>query len=161
MIGKNITELTETQIYNAILTQDLTQNGVKKIIEALKMKKYITSAILPQTPQSETFGHFLERFWDFDKSPYFFEKRVVGQSVHRRYAEIMRKRARTYYPRRRIPTSLCQALYKHPSYRILPSILSRHHTPFRESTRVPLSKEPGSDNHRNKMSREIGSYDKE
>lgn len=97
MIGKNITELTETQIYNAILTQDLTQNGVKKIIEALKMKKYITSAILPQTPQSETFGHFLERFWDFDKSPYFFEKRVVGQSVHRRYAEIMRKRARTYW----------------------------------------------------------------
>ena len=87
----------EKKISEIILTKNLSQNGIRQIIRALEMKKYIVSAILPSTPQSETFGHFLERFWDFDKSPYFFEKRIAGQSVHKRYAAIMLSRAKNYW----------------------------------------------------------------
>ena len=91
---------TEDEIYEKILTTEISEDGVKKIVRALQMKKYIMSATFADSPQSETFGHFLERFWDFDRSPYFAEKKIVGQSAHRRYADIMLKRARAYW----IPT---------------------------------------------------------
>ncbi|MBO7638609.1 MAG: tyrosine-type recombinase/integrase, partial [Treponema sp.] len=65
--------------------------------KALTFKRYIVSAIMPFSPESESFGHFLERFWNFDTSPYIKEKLAVGQSVHRRYADIMLSRARTYW----------------------------------------------------------------
>ena len=87
----------EEEIYEKILTTEISVDGVKKIVQALQMKKYIVSATFADSPQSETFGHFLERFWDFDRSPYFAEKKIVGQSAHRRYADIMLKRARAYW----------------------------------------------------------------
>ena len=52
----------EEQIINSILTEDISSLGVGKIIEALRMKKYIITAVLPETPESESFAHFLNRF---------------------------------------------------------------------------------------------------
>src|SRR5574344_1086514 len=89
--------LQERQIINSILTEDISSDGIEKIIEALQMKKYIISAVLPQTPESESFSHFLNRFWDYEKSPYVREKLVVGQSIHKRYVDIMKSRANSYW----------------------------------------------------------------
>lgn len=89
--------MQEKQIIDSILTEEITTSGVEKIVEALQLKKYIISAVLPKTPESETFEHFLDRFWDYENSPYVHEKRVVGQSIHQRYVDIMRSRARSYW----------------------------------------------------------------
>jgi integrase len=97
MESNNQSQLQEKQIISSILTEEISKAGVEKIIEALQMKKYIISAVLPQTPESEPFAHFLERFWDYNKSPYVREKLVVGQSIHRRYTDIMKSRALAYW----------------------------------------------------------------
>ena len=89
--------MTQQEIVTNILTQDWTPDGVSLILDALKLKNYIVSAVRTQTNESETLEHFLERFWDYDKSPYVHEKRIVGQSIHRRYTDIMLSRARTYW----------------------------------------------------------------
>lgn len=91
------TNKIEKYIVDSILTTDLSYEGVKKIIEALKIKGNIVSAILPKTPESETFGNYLQRFWDYDKSPYVIEKKAVGQSIHRRYVDTNLKRVKAYW----------------------------------------------------------------
>ncbi len=88
---------TVTKITNSILSSQFNTEEVKNIIEALKFKGYITNAVLPNTAQNESLAHFLERFWDFDKSPYIKEKRIAGQSIHRRYVQIMLSRAKNYW----------------------------------------------------------------
>ena len=87
----------EKQMINAVLSDKLSKEFIQDLVKALTFKRYIVSAIFPSTPESETFGHFLERFWDYDNSPYIKEKQIVGQSVHRRYAEIMLSRAKSYW----------------------------------------------------------------
>lgn len=87
----------EKKIVDSILTEEISKKGVEKIVEALQMKNYIVSAVLPETPESETFAHFLDRFWDYRKSPYVREKLVVGQSIHKRYVKIMHGRALSYW----------------------------------------------------------------
>ena len=87
----------ERKIINGILTQDFTSAGIQQIVVALQMKNYIISAVLPETPESESFAHFLEHFWDYNKSPYVREKLVVGQSIHKRYTDIMKSRALAYW----------------------------------------------------------------
>ncbi len=87
----------EKKIVDSILTEEISKKGVEKIVEALQMKNYIVSAVLPETPESETFAHFLDRFWDYRKSLYVREKLVVGQSIHKRYVKIMHGRALSYW----------------------------------------------------------------
>lgn len=93
---KNMSD-AEKKIVDGILTEELSDAGVKKIIDALQIKKYILSAVIPETPESETFAHFLDRFWNYEKSPYVREKLVVGQSIHKRYISIMHGRAMAYW----------------------------------------------------------------
>lgn len=95
---RNSTQIfPEKMIVDGILTESISKQGIQNIVEALQIKNYIVSAVLPQTPESETFGHFLDRFWNFEKSPYVHEKLVVGQSIHKRYIEIMHSRAMSYW----------------------------------------------------------------
>ncbi|MBO4321284.1 MAG: site-specific integrase [Treponema sp.] len=89
--------IDEQQLVNTVLSVELSDECVRNLVQALTFKRYIVSAIMPLTPESETFAHFLERFWNYDTSPYIREKLIVGQSVHRRYADIMLSRARTYW----------------------------------------------------------------
>ena len=89
--------INEQQLVNTVLSVNLSRECVRNLVQALTFRHYIISAVLPLTPESETFGHFLERFWNYETSPYIQEKRIVGQSVHRRYADIMLSRARNYW----------------------------------------------------------------
>lgn len=85
------------KICDLILSNNLNSSGINRIIDALKFKKYIVSATVPESIENETFEHFLERFWNYEKSPYVAEKRVAGQSIHHRYVDIMLKRCRHYW----------------------------------------------------------------
>lgn len=87
----------EKKIVDLLLTEELSEFAITKIVEALEMKKYLVTAVLPKTPQSESFGEFLVRFWDFEKSPYVKEKQIVGQSIHLRYVRTMQQRAKAYW----------------------------------------------------------------
>ncbi|MBR6154697.1 MAG: tyrosine-type recombinase/integrase [Treponema sp.] len=89
--------IDEQELIETVLSVNLSRKCINDLVQALTFKRYIISAVLPFTPESETFGHFLERFWDYDSSPYIREKQIVGQIVHRRYADIMLSRARTYW----------------------------------------------------------------
>lgn len=96
MEQKSITE-NEKRIVGSILTEELSTQAVKQIVDVLKIKGYIEAAVLPETPESELFGDFLQRFWDYDKSLYVKEKLIVGQSIHRRYVKIMQQRSIAYW----------------------------------------------------------------
>ena len=92
--------LQTNSIANQIINKDLSKNDISSIVNALKFKGYIITAVLPTSPESETFAHFLECFWSYDTSPYVAEKHIVGQTIHRRYTKIMLGRVKTYW----IPT---------------------------------------------------------
>lgn len=96
MEQKSITE-NEKRIVGSILTEELSTYTVKQIVDVLKIKGYIEAAVFPETPESELFGDFLQRFWNYDKSPYVKEKLIVGQSIHRRYVKIMQQRSIAYW----------------------------------------------------------------
>ena len=87
----------EKNLVNELMSADLSREAVIKIVDVLQVKKCIVSAVLPKSPSAETFGHFLRRFWDFEKSPYVTEKKILGQSVHKRYVENMLARAENYW----------------------------------------------------------------
>lgn len=84
-------------IAEQILFSSLTTEDVVQIVKALRLKKYIVSAVFPATPQSESFGSYLKRFWDWDHSPYIREKNLVGQNIHKRYVAIMQARVKKYW----------------------------------------------------------------
>lgn len=96
MCGCNLREM-ERRILNALATTELSETAVRRIVDVLIARKCIVSAVLPKSPSCESFGHFLRRFWDFEKSPYITEKRILGQSIHRRYVENMLARAENYW----------------------------------------------------------------
>ena len=85
----------ERELINTLMAADLSRDAVTRIVDVLRVKGCIVSAVLPKSPSCESFGHFLRRFWDFEKSPYITEKRILGQSIHRRYVENMLARAET------------------------------------------------------------------
>ena len=80
-----------------ILQSNFCEEEVEEVLNALKLKRYVLSAVVNKGANGETFGHFLERFWTFDLSPYIAEKRAVGQTIHRRYVETMLSRSKRYW----------------------------------------------------------------
>lgn len=90
-------ETVAEKTVSLILQSTFSDTDVETIVNALKLKRYVLSAVVRKTEQSESFGHFLERFWTFETSPYIAEKRTVGQTIHRRYTETMLSRAKRYW----------------------------------------------------------------
>ncbi len=88
---------TEKAAVEGILLGDVGIAGAEAIVRALKMRGLLVGAVLPKSPGAEKTGHFLDRFWDWRHSPYVREKLAVGQSIHKRYVEIMKARCRLYW----------------------------------------------------------------
>ena len=64
----------------------LTESDAERIVNALKKRGLIESAKLAsEGPENELLVPFLERFWDYDTSPYVREKLKFGHSIGRRH----------------------------------------------------------------------------
>jgi hypothetical protein len=57
-------------ILEAIRRTTLTLGDAERIVRALKDRELIETAVVKAGPGSEELIGFLERFWDYDKSPY-------------------------------------------------------------------------------------------
>jgi len=68
-----------------LLVTDLTFFDTEKIIDILKQKQLLESAVLIGTPESQTVEEFMVPFWNFDVSPYVKERLARGHSIHRSY----------------------------------------------------------------------------
>lgn len=84
-------------ILEAIRHSQLTPEDAARIVEALKGKNLIETAIVKAGPGSELLESFISRFWDYDESPYVREKLAHGHSIHKRHCYEMTVRARKYW----------------------------------------------------------------
>jgi integrase len=55
------------------------------IVNELKRRGLLKSAVLTDTKQDRDFAEFITNFWDYDNSPYIREKLRKNHGIHRRY----------------------------------------------------------------------------
>ena len=55
------------------------------IVNELKRRGLLKSAVLTDTKQDRDFADFITNFWDYDNSPYIREKLRKNHGIHRRY----------------------------------------------------------------------------
>lgn len=72
-------------ILNSIRTFDFTDSNIIEIINVLKQREYIKSAVVACTIEARPIEDYLLQFWDSEKSPYIKEKRLKGQEIHAHY----------------------------------------------------------------------------
>lgn len=85
--GKNKEETTTDflSILNSVRTYDFSQDEVKEILNALKQREYVQSAVLVKSIQAKPIEEYLENFWNAETSPYVREKKLKGQAIHSKY----------------------------------------------------------------------------
>ena len=86
--GKEVgnSPLEMISVFNLLKTKDFSNSDVDEILEILKKRNYITSAVRPKTVASRDVMEYLFEFWDFEKSPYLRELSLKGKPVHKRHA---------------------------------------------------------------------------
>jgi integrase len=72
-------------IADMVYKTDMTQADAETLLDALKQKGLIKSAVLTGTRQDRDFIAFLRDFWDFDNSPYVRERLRKEHGIHRKY----------------------------------------------------------------------------
>jgi len=78
-------DCSQRSLLDAIRVATLTQSDAREIIEILKSKKLISSAVLKTDKANISFVSFLDNFWDYDNSPYVKEKLRKKHGIHKRY----------------------------------------------------------------------------
>jgi integrase len=78
-------DCTQRHLLDAIQLAELTPSDAREIIEILKFKNLISSAVLKSDKANVNFIAFLENFWDYDNSPYIKEKLRKKHGIHKRY----------------------------------------------------------------------------
>lgn len=80
-------------IVHRIREAELTAGDAERIVSVLTERGLI-GGVTPaaDTPESEPLQQFLERFWDYDCSPYVREKLAYGHSIGRRHCYEQTKR---------------------------------------------------------------------
>ncbi len=84
-------------ILENIRRSTLTPEDASRIVEALKVKGLIETAIVKAGPGSELLEDFLSRFWNYEKSPYVREKLAHGHSIGKRHCYEMMVRSKKYW----------------------------------------------------------------
>lgn len=82
---RNTPENPVERLVALIEKKDLKKNELEAILNALKSKGHIISAVLPESYCSQRFVDFCLEFWDFDTSPYVKEKQLYRHTIHRTY----------------------------------------------------------------------------
>lgn len=82
---ENRENFSAKSLIDAIKLSDLTLADTEQIVEILKQKKLLVSAIFKNDRADIPFSTFLKNFWDYDNSPYIREKLRKKHSIHKRY----------------------------------------------------------------------------
>jgi hypothetical protein len=67
------------------------------IVNELKRRGFLKSAVLAGTRQDRDFAEYLTSFWDYDTSPYVKEKLRKNHGIHRRYCREQSGAVRRYW----------------------------------------------------------------
>jgi hypothetical protein len=67
------------------LAKEADLADAESIVNELKRRGLLKSAVLTSTKQDRDFAEFLTNFWDYNNSPYIKEKLRKNHSIHRRY----------------------------------------------------------------------------
>lgn len=78
-------QCTVKSLIEAIKLTELNIHDTRAIIDVLRQKGVIVSAVIKNDRADLPFTTFLENFWDFDGSPYIQEKLRKKHSIHKRY----------------------------------------------------------------------------
>lgn len=83
------TSLDTLSILNQLKTHDFSDSDINQIINILKERNYIKSAIRVETKAARDAMDYLLEFWDYDKSPYIRELHLKGKSFHKKHSNRM------------------------------------------------------------------------
>ena len=83
------TSLDTLSILNQLKTHDFSDSEINQIINILKERNYIKSAIRTETKAACNAMEYLLEFWDYDKSPYIRELHLRGKSFHKKHSNKM------------------------------------------------------------------------
>ncbi|MFZ4618010.1 MAG: tyrosine-type recombinase/integrase [Rectinemataceae bacterium] len=81
----------------AIRGADLTAADATKIVDTLKARGLLLSAVVAGGPGSELTAAFFKRFWDYEKSPYVREKLAHGQTISKGHCKHSLARISTHW----------------------------------------------------------------
>ncbi|GHV11029.1 hypothetical protein FACS189491_01550 [Spirochaetia bacterium] len=68
------TELSTAQVLSELKNAELSPQDVVKIEKVLKEKGLINLIVRKDAPEAEALTDYLDRFWDYSRSPYVEEK---------------------------------------------------------------------------------------
>lgn len=88
---------TQRSLLDAIRLATLTMDDTREIIEILKAKNLVSSAVLKSDKANISFVTYLENFWDYDTSSYVKEKLRKKHGIHKRYVARERGAIKNYW----------------------------------------------------------------
>lgn len=83
------TSLDPLSILNQLKTHDFSDSDINQIINILKERNFIKSAIRVEGKAARDAMDFLLEFWDYDRSPYIRELHLRGKSFHKKHSNRM------------------------------------------------------------------------
>ena len=92
-----IDTLSVDTILQTIRQTDLTSRDAERVVAALKARDLVEYAVMRGGPGAEGFVQFLQRFWNYDESPYVREKLLHHQRIGRRHCYDQTINVRTYW----------------------------------------------------------------
>ena len=97
--GKAIgqTSLEFVSILNGLKTRDFTDREIDEMLNVLKERKFICTAIKPEKASARDVMEYLNEFWDMEKSPYLNELKIRGKEVHFHYVQTNRTYINKYW----------------------------------------------------------------
>ena len=84
-------------LFNNLRTYDLDERDIKKIIQIMKDRKFIVSAICPKTKESMLIDEFLPKFWTYEISPYRKSMLAQGKNLSMSYFATSYSRVLQYW----------------------------------------------------------------
>jgi len=84
-------------ILKAIRRSELNSDDALRIVQALKDKNLIDTPAVKSGNGAVSFTEFIEKFWDYETSPYVREKLTHGQSMGKRHCYEMECRFSRYW----------------------------------------------------------------
>ncbi len=87
--SRNNTSLDTLSILNQLKIKDFSDAEITQILDVLKERNYIKTAVRVKTKAARDAMDFLVEFWDYDKSPYNRELHIRGKSFHKKQSNRM------------------------------------------------------------------------